>query len=98
MINIRNLSKAQILKTLVDHASGIGVNPIAAGLAIKLPLMTLEAAQTEIDHNGLTFDYVMGKPIKVDISGDEFDPWLYDRDNGQGMAQRAISELQKSNS
>lgn len=93
MINIRNLSKSQVLKTLVDHASGIGVNPIAAGLAIKLPSMTMEAAQAEINNNGLTFDYVMGKPIKVDISGDEFNPWLYDRDNGQGMAQKAISAL-----
>jgi len=29
--------------------------------------------------------------MKVDLSGDEFDPRMYDRDNGQGAALRAIN-------
>jgi hypothetical protein len=28
--------------------------------------------------------------MKVDLSKDAFDPWLYDRDNGQGAAARAL--------
>jgi hypothetical protein len=31
--------------------------------------------------------------MKVHIGGDEFDPWGYDRDNGDGAAQRVIDTL-----
>lgn len=32
--------------------------------------------------------------MKVDLSSDvEFEEWLYDRDNGQGAAQRVIDGL-----
>jgi hypothetical protein len=36
------------------------------------------------------FDYIEGRSVKVDLSGDVFDPWLYDRDNGTGAAQQAV--------
>jgi hypothetical protein len=39
------------------------------------------------------FDYFNGKVMKVDIANDEFDPYLYDRDNGPGAAQYAIDRL-----
>jgi hypothetical protein len=41
----------------------------------------------------LYFDYVGGRPLKIDITGDELDPRLYDRDQGEGAAAMAISEL-----
>jgi hypothetical protein len=31
--------------------------------------------------------------MKVDLSGDAFDAWLYDRDNGQGAAREVIANL-----
>jgi hypothetical protein len=39
------------------------------------------------------FDYLRGRVMKVDLSKDAFDPWLYDRDNGAGAAERAVSRL-----
>jgi hypothetical protein len=39
----------------------------------------------------LYFDYVGGRVLKVDLSGDELDPVLYDRDNGEGAADEAVS-------
>lgn len=36
------------------------------------------------------FDYLQGRVMKVDLAGDELDPRLYDRDNGEGAARRAI--------
>jgi hypothetical protein len=53
----------------------------------------LEQAQSDIETAvakgyGLSFDYYFGRPLKVDLSGDEFDPWLYDRDAGTGAAKR----------
>lgn len=41
----------------------------------------------------LYFDYVDGHVIKCDISGDEFDPRLYDRDCGEGRAAEVIEAL-----
>jgi hypothetical protein len=40
------------------------------------------------------FDYVRGRPMKINLEGDEFDPWGYDRDNGgDGTAKRLIDSL-----
>ena len=41
----------------------------------------------------LYFDYVEGHVIKCDISGDEFDERLYDRDCGEGRAAEVIDAL-----
>lgn len=43
--------------------------------------------------DSIYFDYLNGKVMKVDLGQDEFDPRLYDRDNGEGAAQRAIDNL-----
>ncbi|MCK5300057.1 MAG: hypothetical protein KAJ54_02805, partial [Candidatus Aenigmarchaeota archaeon] len=34
--------------------------------------------------------------MKIDVSGNQLDPWSYDRDNGKGAAQKAISALYKT--
>ena len=39
------------------------------------------------------FDYLHGRVLKVDLSGDEFDERLYDRDCGAGAAQRAVDSI-----
>ena len=41
------------------------------------------------------FDYVDGHVIKCDLTGDEFDPRLYDRDCGEGRAEEVITMLRK---
>lgn len=43
----------------------------------------------------LYFDYVAGHVIKCDISGDEFDERLYDRDCGEGRAVEVIEALRR---
>lgn len=36
----------------------------------------------------------LGLGMKVDLSSDEeFDDWLYDRDNGVGAAQKAVNSI-----
>jgi hypothetical protein len=39
------------------------------------------------------FDYVHGRCMKVDLSGKDLDPYLYDRNNGEGAARRIIAAL-----
>lgn len=34
-----------------------------------------------------------GRVLKVNLSSDHVNPWLYDRDNGQGAFARAIAHL-----
>jgi hypothetical protein len=54
--------------------------------------MTIDDAQALVDSAGpdLYFDYVDGRCLKIDLRGDALDPRLYDRDNGEGAAARAL--------
>lgn len=54
--------------------------------------MTVEEAQQLVDENRY-FDYLHGRVMKVDLRRDEFDPILYDRDNGKGAAERALAAV-----
>ena len=47
----------------------------------------------ELLKHGTYFDYLYGRVLKVDLSGDEFDERLYERDNGRDSAARAIAFL-----
>lgn len=50
--------------------------------------MTTEEAE-EFLKQTTYFDYLKGRVMKVSLSSDtEFEEWLYDRDNGQGSAER----------
>lgn len=91
MVNIQGLSKAKVLAALYNKA-----RPQGLGLLQFTPQdMTEDEAKKIIEANGnnLYFDYLNGRVIKVDLSQDEFDPWGYDRDNGQGSAQKVIGSL-----
>ena len=39
------------------------------------------------------FDYVNGRPLKINIAGDEMETWLYNRDQGEGKAEKIVAEL-----
>ncbi len=90
MINIKGLNKADVLAALYNasHPQGLGA------LYYEPKDMTREEAQILIA-KGLRFEYLKGRVMKTDLTNDEFDPWLYDRDNGPGTAERAISALRK---
>lgn len=88
-IDIRNLVKADVLAVLYNSSK-----PQGMGFLNYDPTpMTREQAQELIDSGHTSFDYLEGRVMKVDISGDEFSSWAYDRDNGEGAAEQAISTL-----
>lgn len=58
--------------------------------------MSIQECQEAVASDYLYFDYFVGRVLKVDLSGDEFDPWGYDRDNGAGAAQAVIDRLKAS--
>jgi hypothetical protein len=93
-VNIKDLDKAEVLLALWkgSHAQGMSFLGMMGGG------LTLEKAKEEVNelkenNHPLYFDYVMGHVIKCDITGDEFDPRLYDRDCGEGRAAEVIEAL-----
>jgi len=89
MISILGLKKEEVLKALYDRAKvqGLGFIQMVPGD------MDIEEAKGYLKKYTY-FDYLKGRVIKIDLSrDDEFDERLYDRDNGAGAAQRAISHL-----
>ena len=95
MIDIKGLNKAEVLKALYDgnHIQGMGFMQ-----AVPEGTVTVEHCQQLLDFTGYPyFDYLYGRVLKVDLSKDEFDERLYDRDNGQGTAARIIRRLRNSN-
>ena len=45
---------------------------------------------------GQKFDYLNGRVMKIDLSGDELDTRLYNRDNGVDSAENVIRALRIS--
>ena len=99
MIDIKGLDKAEVLYALYHNSHAQGMSFL--GLPRAEENFTLEHAQELIKESGydpegenrryrLYFDYVEGHVIKCDITNDEFDERLYDRDCGEGAAAKAI--------
>jgi hypothetical protein len=87
MIDLTNKDKAEVLAKLYNASQPQGLGYLQADGAP----MTTDEAQTLLDTGVTYFDYLKGRVMKIDLSGDELDPWLYDRDNGQGAAEAAIN-------
>lgn len=101
-INIKGLDKAAVLCALFNGARQIGAGAIFHPEGVKP--MALDEAKTYL-HLGddmkrqfnkepsLRFDYLLGRPLKVDLSKDEISVGLYDRDHGEGAALKALQPL-----
>ncbi|MFH1186148.1 MAG: hypothetical protein V1755_14085 [Chloroflexota bacterium] len=87
-MNIKGMDKARILKALYNRSQ-----PIGMGMLHFTPTpMTTEDAQKIIDEGSLYFDYLKGRVMKFSLAGDDMRTDLYNRDNGNGAAERAIAE------
>jgi hypothetical protein len=87
-IDISRKDKAEVLAALYNaaHPLGLGIlqfdpTPMTVGEARKILSRTTD------------FDYLKGRVMKVDLSGDKLETWLYDRDNGEGTAERVLSKI-----
>ena len=88
MIDISDLNKADVLAALYNASRPLGMG----FLQYDATPMLRQEAEDLLGH-GQYFDYLHGRVMKVDLSKHELDPRLYDRDNGEGAAFRAIQEL-----
>lgn len=80
--------KRKVLIALYDGSKvqGMGIFQAKSGSLSEAEAKSLLEEQTY-------FDYLHGKVMKVDLSGNELDPRLYDRDNGQGKAAQLIKAI-----
>ena len=88
MVSIKGLDKVDVLCALYDRTQ-----PKGMGFLHYNPQPMTRAEAMDLLSKGQRFDYVRGRVMKVNLSNDEFDPWLFDRDNGDGAAESVIAAL-----
>jgi hypothetical protein len=87
-MNIKGISKAKVLAALYNASKVQGMGWLQA----QEGEMTEEAAQAIIDDaQNLYFDYLHGRVMKIDLSKDELNTVLYNRDNGHVAAEIALT-------
>lgn len=87
-INIEGLDKAEVLAALYNASHPLGLGFLHAR---PEPMTKEEAA--EALKSQTYFDYLYGRVMKVDLSGDTLRVGLYDRDHGDGAAAKALAPL-----
>ena len=92
MIDIAGKNKAQVLAALYNNSKPLGMGFLQFEPGCMTEVETQEILDDHVDY--LRFDYLKGRVIKTNFSGDELDPWGYDRDNGEGAMARAIEEVE----
>ena len=89
-IDISKLDKVELLVALYNKA-----RPLGLGILQFNPKEMTMAEARKLLKNQTRFDYIYGRVMKIDISGNTLDPWLYDRDNGYGAAEEVVEGLEK---
>jgi hypothetical protein len=92
-IDIKSVSKAKVLAALYNASRPQGMG----FLHFEPKPMTEEEAKELLKHDSY-FDYLKGRVMKVDLSGDTLEECLYDRDNGHGAAYEALKSLLETQS
>ncbi len=96
-IDLKGLGKAAVLAALYNASKPLGLGILHYDSAP----MTVPEAKALLDERrafegppDFYFDYLKGRVMKADLASDtEFSPLGFDRDNGEGAAQRAIDGI-----
>ncbi len=92
-INISGLDRADLLAALFNASKPLGLGFLDSGSQNP---MTKADAQIEISEStGLYFDYVRGRVIKCDLSGDTLRAGSYNRNNGPGAAEAVVDSVRQ---
>jgi hypothetical protein len=109
VVDIAGIDKAVLLAALVNGSSpmGMGFLQDRGGMTVDEAREWIDNGWDHDFHanNGtpgrnrgdrLYFDYVQGRPLKIDIGGDTADAWGFDRDHGKGALRRLVDEIKAS--
>lgn len=87
-ISLIGKDKAKVLASLYNNSK-----PLGLGIRQYDPKpMTVEEA-SELLKEQTYFDYLKGRIMKVDLSGDSLETYLYNRDNGEGSAEAILASI-----
>jgi len=86
-IDLTGKNKAKVLASLYNNSK-----PQGLGFLHYNPVPMTIAEAEDLLAQSPYFDYLHGRVMKIDLSGDTLDTSLYDRDNGEGSALRAIEK------
>ena len=89
MIDLTKHNKAEVLATLYNNS-----RPLGMGILHFMPEeMTIGEAENLLKDQSY-FDYLMGRVMKCDFSGDKLETFLYNRDNGKGAAELLVEKME----
>lgn len=90
LISIRGIPKADLLEALWHRSK-----PAAwfADSKMPAPVFDRHSAVADAKRTGWRLDYIKGRVIKSDLSGDKVNPWGFDRDNGNGAFEECVAAL-----
>lgn len=104
-IDVSDIAPAELLAALYNrsHVQGMGVLQAQDGdMTVEQAEKLLTGENVESDYPNISerkkgkstyFDYLYGKVMKVEINGESLNPNLYDRDLGQGAAQKVVDSF-----
>ena len=86
------MTPAEILARLYNRSRPQGLGHFHATVG----MMSVEEAQALLEERGengerTRFDWLRGRPVKVDPCEEPLQTRLYDRDNGEGAAEDALT-------
>ena len=84
-IDISKMNKAEVLAKLYNNSKPLGMGMLHYD---PTPMATEEAE--ELLKGQTYFDYLKGRVMKIDLSGDELGTAMYNRDNSEGAAERVL--------
>lgn len=108
-IDVSDIDRAELLAELYNRAQPMGMGFLQARsgeMTVEEAQKLLDGESAETDYGGFLardrapgkparFDYLYGRPMKVEINGKTLRTWLYDRDHGQGAAEQAIAAVRE---
>ncbi len=97
-MNIAGLDKAAVLAALYNGSKQQGIGFLDENGRNDI---TVLQARDHIEERadvfrGMYFDYLNGRVMKIDLSYDEVSTAMYNRDNGEGSAERIIEQIRAS--
>jgi hypothetical protein len=90
-MDIKGLDKATVLAALYNGSHQLGMGFMHERGRRE---MSVAEASEEL-RSGTYFDYLHGRVMKIDLGTDELRTGLYNRDNGEGAAERIVNALRK---
>ena len=86
-VNIVGLNKKELLRKLWERSKTAS---FFAMMGIQAPGLSEDELEASV---GGYVDYLSGRVIKSDLTGDTAETWLYDRDNGAGAFAKVVEEM-----